>query len=142
MTKKQLNYLKEFESKQLPLHRQKMKLEKSKEEVTSRIEQYQLEAKTRADLDDQLGKQKGKQKTKDAKQQLSGIQDQLKKNEEDFKDLENQRASEAMELRSTLEAGIKEARKNLVEIETLRDAKILSNQTRNGKTSAKNQTIV
>ncbi|MGA3110606.1 MAG: hypothetical protein ABSE15_01055 [Candidatus Bathyarchaeia archaeon] len=126
--KKTIELAKEFESKRLPLHTQKMKLEKSKEEITSSIDQYQLEAKTRADLDDQPGKQRGKRRANVAKQQLSGIQDQLEKNEEDFKDLENQRTSEATELRSTLEAGIKEARKNLVEIETLRDAKILTNQ--------------
>ncbi|MGA2681463.1 MAG: hypothetical protein ABSF44_06650 [Candidatus Bathyarchaeia archaeon] len=126
--KKTIELAKEFESKQLPLHTQKMKLEKSKEEITSKIEQYQLQAKTRANLDDQLGKQRWKQKANVAKQELSGIQDQLKTSEEDLKDLENQRTSEAMELRSTLEAGIKEARKNLVEIETLRDAKILTNK--------------
>ena len=126
--KKTIELSQKFESKQLPLHKQKMKLEKTKEEVTSKIEQYQLEAKTRADLDDQLGKQKWKQKENAAKHELSGIQDQLKTNEEALKNLENQRASEAMEMRSTFEASIKEARKNLVEIEASRDAKILINK--------------
>jgi hypothetical protein len=139
--KKTIELAQKFESEQLPLHRQKMKLEKSKEEVTSKIEQYQSEAKTRANLDDQLGKQKCKQKTNIAKQELSGIQDQLKTNEEDLKDLENQRASEAMELRSTLEAGIKEARKNLVEIEASRDAKILIYKQEMGKLHEKTKLL-
>ena len=126
--KKTIELAQKFESEQLPLHKQKMKLEKSREEVTSKIEQYQIEGKTRADLDDQLGKQNWKQKVNDAKQELSDIKDQLKTNEKALKDFENQRASEAMELRSSLEAGIKDARKNLVEIEASRDVKILINK--------------
>jgi hypothetical protein len=125
--KKTIELAQKFENRQLPLHQQKMKLEKSKEEVTSKIEQYQLEAENRSNLDDQPGKQKCKRNANVAKNELSGIQDQLKKNDEALKDLENQRTFEAMELRSTLEAGIKEARKNLVEIEASRDAKILLN---------------
>ncbi len=123
--KKVVALARSFEGKQLPLHKEKLKLEKSKEEVLAKIEHYNLEAKTHADNDDTVGKQKWKQKSNEAKQELSAIQDQLKAREKALKDLENQRASEALRLRFELEVGIKEARKNLVEIEASRDAKIL-----------------
>jgi hypothetical protein len=125
---KTIELAKSFEGKQLPLHKEKMKLEKYKEEVTSKIEQYNLEAKLHVDLDDSIGKQKWRQKTNDAKQEFSAIQDQLKANEKALKDLEKQRSYEALELRSELEAGIKEARRNLVEIEASRDTKIMINK--------------
>ena len=123
--KKVIALARSFEDQQLPLHKEKLKLEKSKEEVLAKIEQYSLEAKTHADNDDTVGKQRWKQKSNEAKQELSAIQDQLRAREKTLKDLENQRASEALRLRFELEAGIKEARKNLVEIEASRDAKIL-----------------
>jgi hypothetical protein len=123
--KKTIESAKNFESKQLPLHTEKLKLEKSKEDVTSEIMQYNLEAKTHADLDDSIGKQKWNQQSNDAKRKLSSILDRLKANKKALEDLQKQRTSKASELKSELEAGIKEARKNLVEIEASRDAKIL-----------------
>jgi hypothetical protein len=123
--KKVIALAKTFEDKQLPFQKEKLKLEKSKEELLAKIEQYSLEEKTHADNDDPVGKQKWKQKSNDAKQELSTIQDQLKAREKALKDLENQHSSEALRLRFELEAGIKEARKNLVDIEASRDAKIL-----------------
>jgi hypothetical protein len=139
--KKTIELAKSFESKQLPLHKERMKLEKSKEEVTSKIEQYHIEAKTHADLDDSIGKQKWKQEINDLKKELSAIQDQLKANAKTLKDLEKQRASEALELRSKLEVGIKEARKNLVEIEASRDAKILINKQETEKLQEKTKIL-
>jgi hypothetical protein len=123
--KKVIALAENFEDQQLPLHKEKLKLEKSKEVVLAKIEQYDYEAKTHADNDDTIGKQKWKQKSNEAKQELSAIQDQLKAREKTLKDIENQRASEALRLRFELEAEIKEARKNLVDIEASRDAKIL-----------------
>jgi hypothetical protein len=84
-----------------------------------------LQTKALAESDDTAGKQRWKQQTKDAKQELAAIQDQLKTNEKALEHLEKKRASEAFRLRSELEAGIKEARRNLVELEASRDAKIL-----------------
>jgi len=114
-----------FEKQQLPLHTEKMKLEKDKEDIQAKIERYNLEAKTSAENDDAIGKQRWKQKIDDAKDELSVIREKLKEKEKALKALETQRVSEAARLRSELEFGIKEARKSIVEIEASRDAKIL-----------------
>ena len=114
-----------FESRQLPLHTEKLKLEKSRVEANAKVEQYSLEMRARAEGNDKVDVERWKEKIKDAKQGLSEIQDELKTNEKALKDLERDRASEAFKLKSELETGIKEARKNIVELEATRDAKIL-----------------
>jgi len=114
-----------FESRQLPLHTEKLKLEKSKVEANAKVERYSLETRARAEDNDKVNLEQWKEKIKDAKQELSAIQDQLKANEKALKDLEKERASEAFRLKSELETDIKETRKNIVELEAVRDAKTL-----------------
>jgi len=119
---------KNFEKQQLPVQKEKVKLEKSKEETLARIERYKLEAKTSAEKADSAGEQVWKDKINVAHKELSAIGYQLKATEKTLKDLEERRSLEILDLRSGLEAKVKEARKNLLELESSRDAKILINR--------------
>jgi hypothetical protein len=116
---------KNFEKQRLPVQKEKVKLEKSKEQALAKIENYKLEAKTRAEMDDSVGEQKWKEKSSDTKKELSEIEDQLKQTEKALKDLEEQKSLEIFNLKSELETKIKEARQPLLELESSRDAQIL-----------------
>ncbi len=116
---------KSFEKRRLPIQKEKVKLEKSREQALTKIEQYKLEAKTRAEMDDSVGEQKWKEKSNDTKKRLSEIEDQLKQTEKALKDLEEQKSLKIFNLKSELETKIKEARQPLLELESSRDAQIL-----------------
>jgi DNA polymerase III alpha subunit (gram-positive type) len=116
---------KSFERQLLPVQKEKVQLEKSREHDLAKIEHYKLEAKTRAERDDSVGEQKWKEKSSETKKELSEIEDQLKQTEKALKDLEERKSLEIFNLRSELEAKIKEARQPLLELESSRDAKIL-----------------
>ena len=116
---------KRFEKQRLPVQKEKVKLEKSREQALTKIERYKLEAKTRAEMDDSVGEQKWKEKSSDTKKELSEIEDQLKQTEKALKDLEEQKSLEIFNLKSELETKIKEARQPLLELESSRDAQIL-----------------
>jgi hypothetical protein len=117
--------IKNVEHQQLPLQAEKLKLEKSKEEINERITQYGLEARIVSESNDVDARQRVKQKIKNAKQNLSDLETQLKNTEKTLQDIEKKKASDISVLRSELEDEIKKARKNLVELEATRDAKVL-----------------
>jgi len=116
---------KSFDRQRQPIQKEKVKLEKNREQTLAKIERCKLEAKTHAEKDDSVGEQKWKEKCNDAKKELSEIEDELKKTEKTLKDKEETRSLEVINLRSELEAKIKEARLPLVDLESSRDAKIL-----------------
>jgi len=114
-----------FERQQLPVQKEKVHLEKSKEHAIAKIEHCKLEAKTRAEMDDAVGEKKWKEKSNETRKELSDIENQLKQKEKMLKELEERKSLEIFKLRSELEARIKEARQPLLELESSRDAKIL-----------------
>lgn len=116
---------KTFDRQRQPIQKEKVKLEKSREQALAKIEHYKLEAKTHAERDDSVGEQKWKEKSGETKKELSEIEDELKKTEKALKDMEESKSLEVINLRSELEAKIKEARQPLLELESSRDAKIL-----------------
>ncbi|MEM2367408.1 MAG: hypothetical protein QXQ50_04140 [Candidatus Bathyarchaeia archaeon] len=116
--------IKNFEKQLLPLQKEKVKLEKMKEQTLRKIEQYNLEAKTCAAKKDNFGERKWKEKANEAKRELSEINRKIEEVEEKIKEVEESESAETFKLRSEWEAKIKEARKNLLELESARDAKI------------------
>jgi DNA polymerase III alpha subunit (gram-positive type) len=116
---------KAFERQRLPLQKEKVKLEKSRDQALARIERYKLEAKTHAEKDDSAGEQKWKEKGNEVKKEVSDLENQLKTTDKALKDLEERKSLEIIKLRSELENKIKEARKELLELESSRDAKVL-----------------
>jgi DNA repair exonuclease SbcCD ATPase subunit len=108
----------------VPLHAEKIKLTKSKNELSNEIEQCCANAKTVVSGDENA-RPRWKERIKEAKDELSETEKLLKLNEKELKELEERRASEVLQLKSAHESEIKEARKNIVELEASRDAKIL-----------------
>jgi hypothetical protein len=114
----------DFEKQLLPLQREKVKHEKTREQTLSRIESYKTEAKTCASKKDVVGERKWKEKASEGKKELSEIEAKIKESEGKIKGVEEGRTLETFNLRSEWEAKIKEARKNLLELEASRDSEI------------------
>ncbi len=115
---------KNFEKQFLPLQKEKVKLEKDREETLEKIERYKLEAKTHADNQDNVGERKWKEKANESKKEQSDIENKVKETEKKIKELEERKSLESFRLRSEQEAKVKEAKKDLLELEASRDAKI------------------
>jgi uncharacterized protein YukE len=109
----------------LPLHKTKVKLEKSKEHALAKIEQYKLEAKTCAEKANYVGEDKWKEKANETKKELSEIEDRLKEAEKALEDFEEHKSLEIFNLRSELENKTKDARQPLLDLESSRDAEIM-----------------
>jgi hypothetical protein len=109
---------KDFETQRLPIQKEKMKLEKAKELVYEKIERCKLEAKTRAVEGNRAAEHKWKEKSNELKKELAITENQLKRTEKSLKDLEEKRSVEIFRLRDQLEVKVKEARRNLLELES------------------------
>jgi DNA repair exonuclease SbcCD ATPase subunit len=115
---------KDFENQLLPLQKEKVKLEKTKEQTLQKIEQYNIEAKTCAASKDVVGERKWKEKTNETKKEFSEIEVKLEELEEKIKKMEEDRTLETFRLRSEWEAKTREAKKDLLELEASRDTEI------------------
>lgn len=116
--------IKNFEKQRLPLQKEKVKLEKIREQTLRKIEHYNIEAKTCAMKKDVVGEKGWKEKANEAKKELSEIEKRLEEVGEKIREVDENESAETFKLRSEWEAKIKEARKNLLELESSRDAKI------------------
>jgi hypothetical protein len=115
---------KAIEKRKVPLHSEKLRLTKSKTELTKEITKYQASAKLVAG-DDKEGKEQWKSKIKNAREGLSTAEKQLKSNEKTLEDLDKKKAAETQRFRAELELEIKGVRSRIVELESSRDAKVL-----------------
>ncbi|MEM2912076.1 MAG: hypothetical protein QW146_06195 [Candidatus Bathyarchaeia archaeon] len=115
---------KKFEEQLLPLQKEQVKLEKLKEQAIKKIERCNIEAKTCAANNDVVGERKWKEKANETKKELSEVEKQIKAVEERIKAVEESKSLETFKLRSEWEARIKEAKRDLLELESSRDAKI------------------
>ncbi|MBS7616893.1 hypothetical protein KEJ45_06825 [Candidatus Bathyarchaeota archaeon] len=115
---------KAFEKELMPLQKEKVKLEKTKDEMLQKIEKYDIEAKSCAANKDSIGEKKWKEKIGETKKELSEIEKRLEEVEDKIKENEENHSAETFRLRSNWESRIKEARQDLLELEASRDAKI------------------
>ena len=115
---------KNFEKQLLPVQKEKVKLEKTREQTVNKIERCKIEAKTCAANKDVVGERKWKEKANESKKELSEIEAKIKELEGKMKEIEESRSLETFKLRSEWEAKVKEAKKDLLELESSRDAKI------------------
>ncbi len=115
---------KAIEKQKVPLHSEKLRLAKSRTELTADISKYESSAKLVADTD-KAGKDRWRSKIKNAKENLSAAERQLKSNEKTLEHLERKKAAETQRFKAELELQIKGARSRIVELESSRDAKVL-----------------
>lgn len=124
---------KKFEKQFLPLRKEKVKLEKTADQVKNKIEHYKLEAKMCSARKNAVGERRWKEKVNENKGKLSQLEKAVKETETRIKDQEEKKSLEIFKMRSESEAKINEARKDILELESSRDADSDS-QARNGKT--------
>jgi hypothetical protein len=115
---------KDFEKQLLPLQKEKVKFEITKEQTLSEIERCKIEVKTCAANKDVVGEQKWKEKANESKKELSEIEAKIREVEREIKGMEENKSLETFRLRSEWEAKVKEAKKDLLELEVSRDAKM------------------
>ncbi len=89
-----------------------------------------------------LAKENGKKKISDTKKELSEIEAQIREVEIKIKDVEENRSLETFKLRSEWENKIKEAKKDLLELEASRDAKIELHKMEMEKLESLTSTII
>ena len=113
-----------FEDKRVPLHSEIIRLKKSSAEADRRIAKYSENEKSAA-KSDKTGKDDWKLKIKNAKEELSDIEKQIKTKEKAIEELQKKQASETAKLKAALEAEVLKTRSKIVDVEASRDAKVL-----------------
>jgi hypothetical protein len=111
--------MKDFEKQILALQKEKLKLEKTRDETLRKIEQYNFEAKACAAKGDSAGEKRWKEKANEAKKELSELDRKIEEMEEKIKELEENRETEAFKLRSeweTLTANIIQQIGNFIKV--------------------------
>jgi hypothetical protein len=114
----------DVEKQLLPLQKDRVKFEKTKEQMLAKIELCNVEAKTCAANKDAIGERKWKDKTNEVKKEFSETESRIEDLEEKIKEIEDNKSLETFRLRSEWETKVKEAKKDLLELESSRDAKI------------------
>jgi len=108
----------------LPIRKEKAKSERTRQQLLDKIERCKAEAKAHAARNDTVGERKWKEKSDESKKELAGIESLLRESEKKLKEMEESNTLEAFKLRSEWENRIKESRKDILELEALRDAKV------------------
>ena len=117
-------YSKEAEEKLFGLHQEKIKLEKTEEQIAKELEHCEAEIKTSTINKDDVGEHKWKKERSKLKKQLSQTETKLKELDKKIKEVKDKKNLKIFELKSECDVKIKETTKDLVEIESSRDAKI------------------
>jgi hypothetical protein len=115
---------KRFEREIYRLQQEKVKLEKTKALLLSKIERCEANIETCVVNKDSAGERRWKEELEQHKKELSRIEKEIKEAEEKIKVPENAKKREISRLKSECDARVDEAMWELREIEALRDAKI------------------
>ncbi len=117
-----ISLTKMIEKEQVPLHKEKLRLTNSQQELNRDVQKYNTKSRSLANEEE---KDIWEQKIEDAKDELCKIDKQLEKNEHDIKTLDKKRESDTLRYKSELETEIKVARKKILDLEGSRESKIL-----------------
>ncbi len=115
-----------FDEELESLEKLKLKTKKFMENDEEKIRLYQREAKAQALKKHLIYEKRWKEKSSQTKKELDGLKKELKRIEKSIKNLKKQKTAETYELQSKLGAEIKLARQPLLELEAVRDAKMLA----------------
>ncbi len=115
---------KAYQKQLFPIRKEKAKFERTRQQLLNKIERCKAEAKAHAARNDTVGERKWKEKSDESKKELAEIESQLRESEKKLKEMEESNTLEAFKLRSEWENRIKETRKDILELEASRDAKV------------------
>lgn len=114
----------EFEQETLAAQKEIITLEKAKEQTTTEIEHCEAEIKTAEINKDDVTTQKWKEKRTELKKDLPEISKKTKELTEKIKEIEEKKRQAIFQLEAANDAKIKEASKDLIAVESARDAEI------------------
>jgi len=114
----------QFEQETLAAQKEIITLEKTKEQLTAEIEHCDAEIKTAEINKDDVSEQKWKEKRNELKKEIPEISKKSKELTEKIKEIEENKKQAIFQLKSENDAKIKEASKDLLAIESSRDAEI------------------
>jgi len=115
---------KRFQKELLRLEKEKVKREKTKDQLKRRIEHCEAEIKTSAKSKNAVSERKWKEEREKLKKELSIIESEIKRLEKDLKETEDKKTGEILTVKSNCDSKVQEASRELVEIESSRDAKV------------------
>ena len=114
----------QFERKTLAAQKKIITLEKTKEQTAAEIEHCEAEIKTAEINKDDVTTQKWKEKRTELKKELPEISKKTKELTEEIKEIEEKKRQSLFQLEAENDAKIKEASKDLIAVESARDAEI------------------
>jgi hypothetical protein len=114
----------QFEQEILAEQKEIITLEKTKEQVTAEIEHCEAEIRTAEINKDDVTAQKWKEKRTELKKELPENSKKTKELTEKIKEIEEKRRQAIFQLEAENDAKIKEASKDLIAVESARDAEI------------------
>lgn len=115
---------KKVEEELVIIRQEKIKLDKIKKQLTDEIERCETKIRTFAVNKDDVSERKWKEKRDETKTELSETEAKIKEINNNIKELQDNQKLEIFQLKSEYDASVREAEKNLIEIESSRDAKI------------------
>ncbi|MBS7632101.1 hypothetical protein KEJ15_00545 [Candidatus Bathyarchaeota archaeon] len=113
-----------FEKELFRLQKEKIKVEKTKEHLSSKIDRSEVEIKNSSAKKDEAGKKRWKEEKNRLKKLRSEAESEIKKLEGEIEATEERKSQELFKIRAETEAKTQEARKELTETEAARDAEI------------------
>jgi hypothetical protein len=113
-----------FEQEIVTLQKELITLEKTKEQIAAEIEHCEAEIKTATVNKDDTTVQKWREKRNELKKELPATLTKIKEFEEKIAEIEENKKTAIFQLKSDTDAKIKEAAKDLVELESSRDAEV------------------
>jgi hypothetical protein len=116
---------KTFQRQELPLYKEKIKLEKSMKLDQIKIDNCKIEAQRCADKDDKTGEQKWKERRKRTKKIVSEKSKKLNDTEKNIEILTKRKTLAIFKLKSEVETKIKDLQKKLHDLESSCEAKVL-----------------
>jgi small-conductance mechanosensitive channel len=114
----------QFEQETLASQKEVIALEKTKEQLTTEIEHCEAEIKTATINKDDVTEQKWKEQRSALKKEVSEILKKIRAVAEKIKKIEENKKHAIFQLKSESDAKIKEASKDLMAVESSRDAEI------------------
>jgi uncharacterized protein YukE len=114
----------QFEQEMLAAQKEIITLEKTKEQLTAEIEHCEAEIKTAEINKDDVTEQKWKEKRSELKKEIPEISKKTKELTEKIRGIEENKRQAIFQLEAENDAKIKEASKDLMSVESSRDAEI------------------
>ena len=121
-----VNTTKKFQKLELPLQKEKIKLEKSIKQDQAKIETCKLHSMSCSEKNDRASEQKWKEKGNRTKKIVSEFEKALRDNEKKIETLNERKTASIFNLRSESETNIKNLQKNLQDLEASCEAEVLA----------------